>query len=239
MGLCDATAGRCNKCIPNAPPQCTGNTAISCNSDGQSTSTMMCAGTSGGCDTSTCFAGACVAGSKTRGDTCSQSGGKKCDGIGRCVQCLTSGDCAKTENCSATGSCVPKPPCGNGLADFAETCEPSANKPNCDTTQCKWQERTYASCTTSGNCADEGWVCGPHGACTHSCPSQSDTECALTSSRVRGQCQRYGDGTTFTCLISCTTDSDCPSSLRCLWAYAHTFHICATPGTPAIDASQQ
>jgi hypothetical protein len=241
-GLCDASAGRCNKCMPGSKT-CSGNALTTCSTDGQEMTATECVPSGGDCSTATCRNSACVPGIKPISSACS---GGKCDATGRCVACITSSDCPdagpcndrtcslgvcgsrpKAEGtpcqtngmmCDGRGACISKP-CGNGVLDQGEVCETSGpdayDRGTCDGDTCTLEPAIYARCQPMGLCpsGSQGWLCGASNACTHLCASAE--QCRAGSLNVA--CMAVGnDGASRYCVIRCGTDGDCPNSLRCI-----------------------
>ena len=100
------------------------------------------------------------------GQTCNQEGGKKCDGSGACLQCLTPNDCPE-KVCTLAGACAPAM-CGDEVKNGDETDVDCGGA--CGAT-CK----TGDDCAVAGDCIDK--VCsGPEGGpTTCAAPKCDDT----------------------------------------------------------------
>ncbi|MBI4699921.1 MAG: hypothetical protein HY744_01940, partial [Deltaproteobacteria bacterium] len=107
------------------------------------------------CKPATCEAGKCGFTMGGEGTSCTEDGGKVCDGQGSCVECTKQERCTGSEQCDQ-GKCVPAA-CKNGKLDQGETdvdcggseCAPCANGKKCE---------QYGDCA-SGHCA--GGLCAP------------------------------------------------------------------------------
>lgn len=95
-GLCDAAAGKCNKCMPGMKT-CNGNALVTCSADGQNVTEVVCMPSGGECATASCRNNACVPGIKPLSSPCTAG---KCDATGRCVACITSSDCPDPGPCN-------------------------------------------------------------------------------------------------------------------------------------------
>lgn len=90
------------------------------------------------CTSDVCLAGMASNPPVAAGVACSENGGKQCDGLGSCVQCIADADCGTTTACAVyactAGSCPTSPnlppstPCGAGAACDGSgsciTCQP-------------------------------------------------------------------------------------------------------------------
>jgi hypothetical protein len=212
--LCDATRGRCNKCVPGAT-RCDGTaTAMKCNSDGQSEAPTPCTAAAGGCATSSCSAGECRAGLKPAGTTC--LGTNMCTRDGQCVECLAATDCDSSSQMCVGGACLAKP-CGNGLAEVGENCDPGATFFNripaqlgtiCDPNSCRLTDKIYAQCTEPGRFYWDGspWFCSSTGVYTVDCAPNgipNDDTCRTNGLGLAGKCLAFGSGGKYFCAVPC------------------------------------
>ena len=235
-GLCDSTAGRCNKCMPGSK-RCEGGGLVTCSTDGQTSSTDQCE-PRGECWNASCVAGGCQNTPKVASISRCTSG--YCDGIGMCVGCLEDRHCDSNEFCDQSRTCKQKP-CGNGVIDPGEHCEtqgPNGYQRGCDRETCRLEDSVYAGCTVgpaggpAGTCpfnANQNWFCGATGACSHGC--EFADQCRTTSGR--GTCAGGF------CVISCNSPADCPTGLGCQDASGLGLNkICGTSPAPAPPPSQ-
>lgn len=165
---------------------------------GECRSAVDCSGQDTTCRQRACEGGACSNALAAAGTPCSEDGGRMCDGLGSCVECVVHADCVDEALACSAGSCVPVscmdgvqsgresaidcggpdcPPCGNGSACFED-----------------------ADCQ-SHFCQPSGAGGGEPGTCT-ACSGDAD-------------CDPYAcDGGT--CLATCADDGDCASTSYCV-----------------------
>ena len=135
--------------------------------------------------------------------------------------------------------CVAKP-CGNGVIDPGEVCETAGSAAyaagSCDPTQCRLTDTAYYRCGGTPQCpfnnGEQGWFCGPHGACSHACGE--DAHCRTTSGKA--ECVAVA-GSTY-CAVPCSnigSSAGCPSGLTCVDTSSLGFpSLCGTVSVPAM-----
>jgi hypothetical protein len=238
-GLCDTANGRCNKCMPNTKA-CQLTEVATCSPDGQTVSTQACQ-PQGDCWTASCAAGACQSSAKPANDSNRCNGGTGyCDGRGGCVGCLSDSHCASDETCQTLTRTCEKKTCGNGRLDPGENCDfnhPYFTDPKavdvCDHTKCKITDSIYKGCTEAGACwTGAPWACAATLQCTTPCTSNA--ACETTNSRTRGACLTltYQGNRITGCLVSCSSDFDCPNGLHCMNLTGDTVRFCGGTNLP-------
>jgi alpha-tubulin suppressor-like RCC1 family protein len=168
----------------------------------------------GDCVTAICAADGCHATSDPAGTAC-KTGGKVCDGIGQCVECLTERDCTDaakpvcTESACVAATCVDGKPGGDESdVDCGGSCPPCPNDKAC---------KQVADCA-SGYCED-GAVCK---ACTRSEQCSIDKWCdALVAGGkcvpdlAQGQaCTEVAQCPAGACVDGFCCDEDCDGTCR-------------------------
>jgi len=232
--LADCRSGRCtltytpkgSALLLDEPPDCH---ATVC--DGQGNSLLVLALNNVPSADAECFVGVCdaqgapVAVPAPAGAPCSAAGGgQRCDGVGNCVQCLTTSNCAVGQDC-VQFQCVSSK-CANGVRDSDEigvdcggSCGPCEHR--CNNAQQDGDE-------TDVDCGG-GWC----GACHDSAHCKTDQDCISdVCDPLRRIClpescidqRQDGDETDVDCGGSacggcyteqkCLTDSDC-SAQKC------------------------
>ena len=250
--ICDPAGKQCDPCVPGTE-QCTEGKRERCASDGQRYEPTPCpanASHCGGiglcyectedshcqeraatCQVATCsrLFGTCSV-DPAPGDDCPLDGGGTglCTRDAACVQCINNDDCATSEECSS-GKCIARGPyCGDGAVNNLEICDPAEpNVRDLCSSSCKMTDAVYASCSTPGPCFSgrgtlgQAVFCGAVGACTAFC--QTDAQCQTDGKGRSARCLTGPDGLA-TCVIACTSASDCPNGLGC-----HTLSLNGTP----------
>lgn len=153
-----------------------------------------------------CTDDGCVGGSptstyKSAGTVCSEGGGKKCDGTGACVACLSNGDCnvAPDNLCNVNHECVATT-CADSIKDGDETDKDCGGS-------CGATCGTGQICVDKGDCVDG--ICDGGACAAPTCDdqvkngSEGDVDCGGVD------CKPCDDGRT------CAAPSDC-YSLVCL-----------------------
>ena len=203
--LAGGAAGTCVAC--NVPGDCTPSTTL--------------------CGTVTCTGNACGSTSAVVGTACSDSGGTRCDGMGKCVQCNVASDCTGGMGCTLH-KCVPSS-CSDTMKDGAETdvdcggpvcgaCAPGKAcgvQADCTPGYCKMGVCAAASCTDLVKDGTETDVdCG--GSCTTKCADGK--ACAMGGDCLNGAC---AGGVCVSCMDGKKnggeTDVDCggPCTAKC------------------------
>jgi hypothetical protein len=220
-GMCDQIQGRCNKCAPSSK-RCESTSVVSCSADGQTISTMACT-PKGECWTASCSGSSCQDTAKTASDTARCNGNGYCDGRGSCFACLADRHCSSTQTCdTATHTCKEKP-CGNGVFDPGENCDPKhpyfVNRKDLCDSNCRITDAVYMNnCTRQGECwTGAPWACASTQQCTTACDSSTRDFCKTNTGK--GDCLTITDTMTAKplqgCLINCASPFDCPNGLVC------------------------
>lgn len=100
--MCDARAGRCNRCTPGAK-NCRGNSVVTCSADGQAESEEVC-NPRNECWTASCSGSACRETAKAASTRC--EGSNYCNGSGECVGCTNNSHCAAMNDDCNDGVCM-------------------------------------------------------------------------------------------------------------------------------------
>jgi hypothetical protein len=158
-----------------------------------------CAAENTTCMPTTCLKGTCAGNAAASGLTCTESGGKLCDGNGACVACLSSSDCPPTGTSCVSATCSSAGACGTQNAADHASCSDAGGK-LCLAGAC-------VVCLTSADCST-GNVCQNH-ACIGECSdgqqdgTETDVDC--------------GGGSCPTCTAGqkCTQSNDCVSTAAC------------------------
>ena len=146
-GLCDAFAGRCNRCVPGAET-CRGDTLVVCSQDGQSEREQACS-PRGECWTAGCTGGACQQSPRRRSSRCEGSG--YCDGAGACDECTSDAHCSDLNDDCNDGVCRN----GSCRAQAKARGQRCRNSPGlCDRGTCRDVE-----CLSASDCSDRDASC--------------------------------------------------------------------------------
>jgi hypothetical protein len=235
VGLCDAAAARCNRCMPGTK-RCAGNTVTTCSADGQSETEEQCVARNE-CFTASCSAGSCQQSPKSTASRC--EGSNYCDGDGNCVGCASDAHCSEMENdCNdatcQSGQCrgVPKT---RGTACSAGLCD----RGKCHEVECF----SATDCSDSGaRCTDGQCVaCGDRkvGAaeeCDIGAPAQAGDRLA-SSTYDEFSCDPRTCGRLYI-FTPCTVESmgqevsdECGRTGRCLGGRCHMSRGCNGEGS--------
>ncbi len=162
-------------------------------SEAECTTPDSCPGQDTACQKRSCDEGNCGTENSDAGSSCTEGGGKVCDGQGSCVQCLTKDDCASDEVCSSSNTCVTVG-CDNELKDGTES------DVDCGGDSCP-------------ACAD-GKICGDFEDCQSLfCKSGI---CAKCASAADCHSDDYCDiGATEHCLDELVNSASCNQSYQC------------------------
>ncbi len=193
-----------------------------------------------GCTTDSCSSGVPLHSNSGAGTSCSESGGKVCDGAGACVECVanpdcTSGVCNTTSHTCAAASCSDTTKNGDESdIDCGGSCPTKCalSKGCAATTDCvtglKCDGTKCVECTVGTDCPSSGLCDTTTGTCkaaacddTYKNGSETDVDCggSCTTKCAFGQgCAATTDCATGlkcdgTKCVNCTVDSECPSKL--------------------------
>jgi hypothetical protein len=116
----------------------------------------QCPGDDTTCRFRTCAADTCGFGFAEASTTCAESGGKLCDGVGNCVECITASDCPNNDQCLS-----------NVCGTLRQAGEPCATDAQCVTNSCSAEDQLCCDSACDGPCescvgAD---TCGQDGTC--------------------------------------------------------------------------
>jgi hypothetical protein len=127
------------------------------------------------CETLTCQSGCCASMKATAGTSCSEGGGKVCDGSGACVACTVDANCTTTGTTCAVATCNSSHACGVTTAPLDQQCSDHGGSVCNGAGQC-------VECTSMDKTACSGTTpyCGTAGTCVQ-CLTTADCNSGLQS----------------------------------------------------------
>jgi len=187
------------------------------------------------CTTDRCTMGVAFHDNVLTGTTCTESGGKVCDGAGACVECVSTTDCTPPQVCNTTSHTCVAPSCTdlvkNGTetdVDCGGTCttkcaltKDCAIAADCASNHCVGSK--CVECETGTDCTSG--VCTGNACAAATCSdmlkngSETDVDCGGTcpDCGLGRTCAVDGDCASTHCVgltcVQCTSGTECPSGV--------------------------
>ena len=180
---CDGTT--CATSNVMAGTACMSDSGRSCDGNGKCAACVVaddCARWLSACTQNTCVSSACGAVSAPAGSTCTDNGGRLCDGSGTCVECVAPTDCPAQTTVCKTNTCLANA-CGTNDAAKGTACTDNGGAVCNGAGECVPMHCDDSLMDSDETDIDCGGTCGP--SCKDTGPQQ---KCKVGGDCISGVC---------------------------------------------------